>query len=158
MKGGIKVFIANSVKLYEQALKERVMKKSCKIILSAFLCLSLAGPAMARNHQIYSVAQEVPMGYENEVLKKNYYVDIGENQGVQKGTVLDVFRVISKLNPYDNQKRVNHRVKIGELRVLHADNEAAIGTFKEIYNDDNTPLFEIENFMIGDHVSVSIND
>lgn len=134
------------------------MKTSCKIVFFALLWASLSAKGFSRDHQIYSVSEEVPMGYENEILKKNYYVNIGENQGVRKGTVLDVFRVISKLNPYENQKRINHRVKIGELQVLHADDEAAIGAFKEINDGREDPLFEIENFMIGDHVSVSVND
>lgn len=133
------------------------MKTSCKIILSLFIGI-ICTSVQARDHQIYSVEQEVPMGFENEVLKKNYYVNIGENQGVRKGSTLNVFRVISRLNPYENEKRINHKVKIGELKVIHADSEAAIGAFKVLNNGKDDPLFEIENFMIGDHVSVSIND
>ncbi len=135
------------------------MKRSCKnLFIAAFVATLMTGLAQAREHQIYSVAEEVPMGYENEVQKKNYYVDIGEKQGVTRGTTLDVFRVVSKLNPYENEKRINHRVKIGELKVLHANDEAAIGSFKSMETGPDTPLFEIENFMIGDHVSVSVND
>lgn len=135
------------------------MKRSCKNLFIAVMAASfMTLTAQAREHQIYSVAEEVPMGYEDEVQKKNYYVDIGEKQGVTKGTTLDVFRIISKLNPYENEKRINHRVKIGELKVLHANDDAAIGSFKMMETGPETPLFEIENFMIGDHVSVSVND
>lgn len=137
------------------------MIKSCNLFLRAFGLLAIAAigaSAQAREHQIYSVSEEVPMGYENEVLKKNYYVNIGENQGVRRGATLDVFRIVSKLNPYENQKRINHRIKIGELKILHADEEAAIGALKTLENGEDAPLFEIENFMIGDHVSVSVTN
>ncbi len=134
------------------------MKVSCKYFILAITCLLASSQAFSREHQIYSVEEEVPMGYENELVKKNYYVNIGENQGVTKGTTLNVFRIISKLNPYENQKRVNHRVKIGELKVLHADEEAAIGSLQKLDTGEEAPLFEIENFMIGDHVSVNINN
>ncbi|MBC77403.1 MAG: hypothetical protein CME64_15470 [Halobacteriovoraceae bacterium] len=134
------------------------MKRSCMTLFTAICGLLLTTTALSREHQIYSIMEEVPMGYENEVNKKNYYVNIGQNQGVEQGTVLDVYRVISKLNPYENQKRINHRVKIGELKVLHADEEAAIGALEKLNQGKDTPLFEIENFMIGDHVSVSVND
>ncbi|MCO4755873.1 MAG: hypothetical protein KC478_15435 [Bacteriovoracaceae bacterium] len=135
------------------------MRISCNYFILAISCLLISMPqAFSREHQIYSVEEEVPMGYENETLKKNYYVNIGENQGVTKGTTLNVFRIISKLNPYENQKRVNHRIKIGELKVLHADEEAAIGAIQLLNKGDDTPLFEIENFMIGDHVSVNISN
>lgn len=131
------------------------MKTTCKFLIFTFL---FNFSAFARNHLIYTVEEEVPMGYENEITKKNYYVNMGANQGVKPGTILDVFRIISKSNPYDNLKRVNYKVKIGELKVLHSDEEAAIGSIKKMKLGDEDPLFEIRGFMIGDSVSVSIND
>lgn len=131
------------------------MKFTCKILILSFL---FSIPAFARDHLIYSIDEEIPMGYENEKPKKNYYVNIGANQGVKSGTTLDVFRVISKSNPYDNLKRINYKVKIGELEVLHSDEGAAIGTLKQIKLGIKDPLFEINGFMIGDYVSVSVKD
>jgi hypothetical protein len=96
------------------------------------------------------------MGFDNEVTKKNYYMNIGSQQGVSEGTTLDVFRVISKSNPYDNLKRINYKVKIGEIKVLHSEDESAIGILEVLKNDTNTPLFDLKGFMIGDYVSVNI--
>lgn len=115
-------------------------------------------PSFAREHLIYSIDEEIPMGYENEKPKRNYYVNIGSNQGVKAGTTLDVFRIISKSNPYDNLKRINYKVKIGELEVLHSDDHAAIGSLKQIKVGIKDPLFEISSFMIGDYVGVSVKD
>ncbi len=108
----------------------------------------------ARTYMIYSVALDLPMGVDNEVLKKNFYVNLGSKQGVKKGTLLDVFRIISVLDPYDNRKRVNYRVKIGEVRVLHANDEAAITTFHKALDKD-MPVLELDSFIVGDHVAVN---
>lgn len=113
--------------------------------------------ALARDHVIYSISHEIPMGYENENLKKNYYMNIGGNQGIKPGTIIDVYRIISNTNPYNDRKRINHKVKIGEISILHADDEASIGKVKSLYNSDDYPLFDIKDFMIGDHVTVNIN-
>lgn len=94
------------------------------------------------------------MGVDNEVLKKNFYVNLGSKQGVRKGTLLDVFRIISVLDPYDDRKRVNYRVKIGELKVLHANDEAAITTFHK-KEDKDMPVLELDQFIVGDHVAVN---
>lgn len=127
------------------------MKKTCIFLtLLSFIC-------SARDHVIYSIAQDIPMGYENEVIKKNYYMNIGENQGVKEGTTLDVFRIISNVNPYNDRKRVNHKVKVGEIHILHSDEEASIGKLKNFKDSKNSPLFEIKDFMIGDHVTVNVN-
>lgn len=96
------------------------------------------------------------MGHENEVIKKNYYVNIGKQQGVDSGTHLDVFRIVSRLDPYENKKRFNFKVKIGELEVLHTEENSAIGVLKSINDDKKSPLFEIGQFMIGDQVGVKV--
>ncbi len=133
------------------------MKISCKVkVLMLMTSCFISTQLMARDHLIYSVAEDIPMGNENEVQRRNYYVNMGQNQGVTKGVVLEVYRVISKSNPYDNKRRVNYKVPIGQLEVLHSENESAIASIKMKHDTINDPLFEINNFMIGDHVSVHI--
>lgn len=96
------------------------------------------------------------MGTENEVVRKNYYVNLGTGQGVKKDSVLNVFRIVSIQNPYDNKKRVNYKVKIGELKVIHSTDDAAIAMVNE-YEKEDVPIFEISQFMIGDHVSINVD-
>lgn len=126
------------------------------IRLSIFLITLLTQVAFARDYMIYSIAHEVPMGYEKEILKKNFFVNIGEAQGVREGTTLDVFRQISVADPYQSKQRYDYRVKVGELSVIHSEGEVAIAAIKSIRNKDEDPLFEIENFMVGDLVSVHV--
>jgi hypothetical protein len=129
--------------------------KSCLFIL--LLTLSLG--VFSRTHLIYSVGQDIPMGYDNEVIKKNFYLNIGTKQGVSKGTKLDVYRVVSRRNPYDNGKRINHKVKVGVVEVIHSEDESAIAIAKKnLFADKRTPSDDIASFMIGDHVEISIED
>jgi hypothetical protein len=102
------------------------------------------------------MAQDLPMGFDNEVVRKNYYVNLGASQGIKKDSILDVFRIISIQNPYDNKKRVNYKVKIGELKVLHSSTDAAIATVNS-YEKEDVPIFELNQFMIGDHVAINID-
>ncbi len=120
----------------------------------ALVAVSWVPAAHAKTFMIYSVAQDLPMGTDNQVIRKNFYVNIGGAQGVKKGTILDVFRVVSLLNPYDNRKRVNYKVKIGELKVFHANSEAAIGNFHKMVEED-LPVLELDQFIVGDHVAVN---
>jgi hypothetical protein len=125
--------------------------------LTCTLLLFFSLTSFARDHLIYSVAHELPMGFENEELRKNFYMNLGSGQGVKEGTVLDVYRTVSVDNPYENQRRVNYKVKIGELKVIHVDENASIAIHEKILRDAKTPLFEIPDFMIGDRVSININ-
>lgn len=124
------------------------------LILSLILLTS--APLSARTYVIFSMTQDLSMGMDNEVIRKNYYINMGTGQGVRKDSVLDVFRIISVQNPYDNRKRINYKVKIGELKVLHSSEEAAIAAVNK-YELDQGPIFDLPQFMIGDHVAVSVD-
>ncbi len=132
------------------------MKFSCIKILLLIISLSFSISSFCRDHLIFSVAEDLPMGFDNEVLRRNYYVNIGKNQGVTRGTTLNVYRVVSKANPYDNKKRINYQIPIGQLEVLHSEDDSAVTSLKKLYKEVRDPIFEINNFMIGDHVSVHI--
>jgi len=125
-------------------------------IIMIFVFVFTASMGFARDYIIYSIVQDVPMGYENEVVKKNFYVNMGSKQGVKAGTQLDVFRTISRLDPYETKKRYSYKVKIGELKVLHTEDNTAIGSLSKLNLGEETPLFDVNNFMIGDKVNVHI--
>lgn len=115
-----------------------------------------ASMAIAKDYVIYSIAQDIPMGNKEEIIRKNFYVDMGATQGVKKGSVLDVYRVVSVLDPYESKKRFNHRVKIGEVKVLHAEDSSAIGVLNKLEEAEETPVFEVGKMMIGDIVTVKV--
>lgn len=120
------------------------------------LTLLISQAVSARSYVIFSMAQDLPMGMDNEIVRKNYYINIGSGQGVKKDSIVDVYRIVSVQNPYDNKKRVNYKVKIGELKVLHSSDEEAIGMVNK-YEKEETPIFELKQFMIGDHVSINVD-
>jgi hypothetical protein len=111
----------------------------------------------ARDYVIFSIAQNISMGTEETKPKKNYYVNLGQQQGVDSGTALEVYRIISLNDPFETKKRHNYRVKIGELEVLHSEQESSIAIVKDIQNGAKVPMFEIGNFMVGDKIDVETN-
>lgn len=121
-----------------------------------FMLIIFSSTAFAKSYVIFSMAQDLPMGFENEVIRKNYYINMGSSQGVKKDSVLNVFRIISVQNPYDQQKRVSYKVKVGELKVIHSSSDAAIAMVNS-YVKENAPIFELNQFMIGDHVAINVD-
>ncbi len=133
------------------------MKKFFELPVLFIVALTFtASMAIAKDYVIYSIAQDLPMGNKGEVIRKNFYVDMGTNQGLKKGSLLDVYRVVSILDPYESKKRYNHRVKIGEVKILHAEDSSAIASLNKLEETDETPVFEIGKMMIGDIVAVKV--
>lgn len=126
-------------------------------VLTLLVTLIFTQTTWAKSYVIFSLTQDLPMGHENEVIRKNYYINMGSGQGLKKDSLVDVFRVISVQNPYDNKKRVNYKVKIGQLKVLHSMDEASIAMLNEYESEDTTPIFELPQFMVGDHVSINVD-
>jgi len=133
------------------------MKNLLELPVILFITLTFtATMAIAKDYVIYSISQDIPMGYKNEVIRKNYYLDFGKSQGISKGTLVDVYRVVSVLDPYENKKRFNHKIKVGELKVLHSEDGSSIGVLNKLESSDDTPVFEIGNLMIGDVVTAHV--
>ena len=97
------------------------------------------------------------MGEANEKVKKNYYINMGGDQGLRKGVLLDVYRTISRVDSYDVKQRYQYKIKIGEVKVIHVENQSSIGVLTSLRTDLETPLFEIPTVIIGDRVGVKVN-
>lgn len=136
--------------------------KSCFSIclfLGHFLVLNFSTAYSASTFFIFSISKDLPMGIEGEIIRKNYYVNIGETQGVRENSLLNVYRQISVPNPYNNKKLVNYKVKIGQLKVLHTSRDGSIAIEKSHhFGHSDSPVIELRHFMIGDQVSVAINE
>lgn len=124
-------------------------------MICCFLFTATMG--FARDYVIFSIAQNISMGTKETQPKKNYYVNLGQQQGVDPGTALEVYRIISLNDPFETKKRHDYRVKIGELEVLHSEQESSIAIAKDYEKGKKIPMFEVENFMVGDKVDVGTN-
>lgn len=112
--------------------------------------------AFASDYQIYSIFHELPMSNNQENLTKNFFVNIGEEQGVKSGTLLDVYRTVSVLDPYDTKRRYMHNVKVGEVKIIHADQKSSIAIYHQMNSGPETPKLDVQNFMVGDSVKIKI--
>ena len=116
----------------------------------------LATSAISRNYVVYNIGREIPMSDDHKP-KKNFYINIGSNQGVEDGTVVDVYRIISRIDPYKTKKRFNHKVKVAELQVIHTEQDSAIGALKTMDVGKDALYLEVDGIMIGDHIAVKID-
>ncbi len=126
-------------------------------ILPLLIVLTSTG-IFAKDYVIYSIAHELPLKNDVTNTKKNFYVNMGAGQGLKNGTTLDVYRNIFQTDPLNNNKRHIYKVKVGLLEVLHTEDGEAIAYKKEFLNNEKSPVLDLEDFMVGDSVSVHIQD
>ncbi len=126
------------------------MKLSC-----AFFIFLLSINLMAKDYLIFSVEQDLPMGFDNEIVNKNYYINMGSDQGLSSGTKLSVYRTVVQKNPYDKSSQ-QFRLKVGEVEIIHAESTRSIAVASARTKTALSPVLEIDSFMIGDSVAVTL--
>jgi len=126
-------------------------------LLLVFALSVLSFLAYGQDFVIYSVAQEVPMKNNTPPPPKNFFVNLGTNQGVKPGTILNVARMISETDPFKAHQRYNHQVKIGELKVIHSEDESSIAVAVDYDAQASGLSPEYTALMIGDLVQVKLD-
>ena len=134
---------------------EGSMKSLVRGLFLVVLLFPLSGAA--QEYMVYSIDQEIPMGEPGEVVKKNYYITMGADQGLALGTVLNVYRVFSRMDPYNSQKRYRHKIKVAEIKVVHTEKTSAVGSLVSLRNAPEDPLFNIAAITVGDRVEVNVD-
>lgn len=104
---------------------------------------------------IYSVFKGIDLGDPNEAVKKDYFVNLGTNQGVRVGTVLEVAR---KAPSYDLTTEKLYKDLIfpfAQIKIIHAEKDASIARLEKLYSPDKTPVLVPRAVIVGDLVKVS---
>jgi hypothetical protein len=126
-------------------------------LLFCFISIFYFNLSAAENYTVYALNQDLPMGEKDEVINKNFFLTIGREQGVYPGATLDVFRTLFVLNGSNSMERINHRVKIGEMRVIHSENRASVAVMENLLKGEPGLVLQFKGFRIGDEVSPKIS-
>ena len=104
---------------------------------------------------VYSVFKGIDLGNPNETLQRDYFINLGTNQGIRVGTVLEVAR---KAPSYDLTTEKLYKDLIfpfAQVKVIHAEKDASIARLEKLYPMDKTPALTPRAVVVGDLVKVT---
>ena len=104
---------------------------------------------------VYSVFKGIDLGNPNEMLQRDYFINLGTNQGIHVGSVLEVAR---KAPSYDLTTEKLYKDLIfpfAQIKVIHAEKDAAIARLEKLYPLEQTPELTPRAVIVGDLVKVS---
>ena len=132
--------------------RRTVKKMGLAGLCTALIAVAIPQVALSADAIVYSVYKGVDLGAPNEELQKDYFVNLGTNQGVEIGATLEVAR----RNPsYDltTEKLYKDLVfPFARLRVIHAEKDASIARVEKLYAPDKTPVLIPRAVIVGDLV------
>ena len=126
------------------------------VFLASVLTWVLTPTALSEETAIvYSVFKGIDLGNPNEILQRDYFINLGTNQGIRVGTVLEVAR---KAPSYDLTTEKLYKDLIfpfAQVKVIHAEKDASIARLEKLYPMDKTPALTPRAVVVGDLVKVS---
>ena len=126
---------------------------SASLAATVLLTLSpLSRDARADEHFIYSVMRGLDFGNPGEQPQRDYYVNLGTNQGVRAGDKLEVLRRVATYDVPSQKLYKDLTFPFATLKVIHAESNAAIARLEELSPPEKTPVLSPSAVMVGDLV------
>ncbi len=110
--------------------------------------------AYAEDFQVYGIHTDFPMA-DGETVFKDFYVNIGTNQGVKRGSTLLVFRDLTTVDNLAQKSSFKLRFPVARLKVIHSEGSAAVARLMEMLPAKDTPMSGYTNVMVGDAVELT---
>ena len=127
------------------------------MLLGVFMKMGLlhARDASAEESSVYQVFRAVDLGETDRPPPKDIYVNIGNQHGIKKGSMLDVYRKVSSFDNLTERLVGDHLIPVGRLKVIHTDDKTAIARLDKFVSVDQEPGLMPQAIMVGDVVRSS---
>ena len=116
------------------------------------LLLACTPHTHAADYSVYEVFRAIDLGEAEHQPPKEFFINMGSQQGVKKGAVLDVYRKISSFDNLTEKLAGEHVVPVGRIKVIHADERTAIARLDRYVSLEQEPALLPQSIMIGDLV------
>ena len=123
------------------------------------LLIFFSSPTFSKNFFIYSIEHKLPTGKfgTNEEPQKNFYLNIGSLQGLEKGSIVEVRRKVSKNNKFSNNNEHIFHIRVGLLKIIHVSENSSIGISDRRESESNKPILQYSTVMLGDEVTIPVD-
>jgi hypothetical protein len=128
-----------------------------RILILAALSLvgiSFSQPTFGSGFTVYSIYQSLNLGNPGEITQKDFYVNIGSNQGIATGTRLQVFRHTPTFDLVSQQVYREVTFPIAFIKVIHVEPSLSIARLENFLPPDQAAVSSPKAVMVGDLVEI----
>ncbi len=108
--------------------------------------------ALSDDSIVYSVQKSFDLGEANEEMVKDFYINLGTNNGIRVGTVLEVSRKTPSYDLTSQKLYKDIQFSFARLKVIHAEKDACIARLERLYPIEKTPVVNPRAVLVGDSV------
>ncbi len=101
---------------------------------------------------IIQVARRLRMSYSEPVPPKDYFIDLGERDGLKVGDRVEVYRYVPVPNRMASGDWHVMKVTLGELRIKQVGESTSVARYEREREINSLPAMEYQSLMLGDQV------
>ena len=125
--------------------------KTCLIILFFSIVISNRAEATVTG-TVIQVARRLRMTYLEPLPPKDFFIDIGERDGLKIGDTIEAFRYVPVPNRMSSGDWHVMRVSLGELRLKQVGESTSVARFERDREISSLPAMDYQSLMLGDQV------
>jgi len=107
-----------------------------------------------RAFAVFDVRKSLPLTGKEGTFR-DYYVNLGTDNGAKVGSILSVKRRLPVIDVYRNQAQGDLVVEIAKLKVIHSQASMSVGRIVSLVNPKSIPVVQYESVMMGDQVELT---
>ncbi|MFM8314874.1 MAG: hypothetical protein ACKOA8_11365 [Deltaproteobacteria bacterium] len=101
---------------------------------------------------IIQVARRLRMSYSEPVPPKDYFIDLGERDGLKVGDRVEVYRYVPVPNRMASGDWHVMKVTLGELKIKQVGESTSVARYEREREINSLPAMEYQSLMLGDQV------
>lgn len=123
-----------------------------KTFLMWLLLVGVIPSSFALEGVIFHVSRKLRLEKEEPIAPKEFYIDLGEKQGVQIGDIFKVYREMVMVDDKTGDASSLMRVELGDLKVIFVGDYDAIGRIERVVDPKQLPNLDYSSILLGDRV------
>ncbi|MBN1114922.1 MAG: hypothetical protein JXA66_06240 [Oligoflexia bacterium] len=125
-----------------------------RIVLLFVISVISAGNLCSKEFRIFFIKKEFDLGTRSNGLFRDYYTNIGTQNGVTKGTHLDVYRKVQVIDSQHGGAPVEVRIYVGQLKAIFVNSNITIARASSLADEESNPVLDYQSFLVGDLVEI----
>lgn len=136
----------------------KTFKNRLVISASAFLfAWGIGQTALSADYVVYSVDRAIDLGVPGQEPKKDFYVNLGSDNGAAVGSILEVARRAPTYDLAASKLYKESTFIIAHLRIIHSEGGISIARLEKMLPADKIPSIQPFMVMVGDLVRLKQN-
>jgi hypothetical protein len=113
--------------------------------------------ARPKEYSVFEIRKTLPLS-ENEPVYRDYYINMGTDDGLRVGNYVSVHRHSPVIDIYRNKAQDDLIVPLAHMKVIHAQKTMSVARVVSHTNPEQIPVVQFEQVMLGDRVELVEGD